>query len=65
MACFALRDLNLTKIESRPLRARPWEYLFYLEIAGSHEDTRVKSAIANLAETTNFIKVLGSYRPTP
>lgn len=65
MACFALRDLNLTKIESRPLRARPWEYLFYLDIAGSHDDTRVKSAIANLAEITNFLKVLGSYRPTP
>jgi prephenate dehydratase len=65
MACFALRDLNLTKIESRPLRSRPWEYLFYLDISGSHDDIRVKSAIANLAEMTNFLKVLGSYRPTP
>jgi prephenate dehydratase len=65
MACFALRDLNLTKIESRPLRAKPWEYLFYLDITGSHDDTRVKSAMANLGEMTNFLKVLGSYRPTP
>lgn len=65
MACFALRDLSLTKIESRPLRARPWEYLFYLDIAGAQDDQRVKNALANLAEATNFLKVLGSYRPTP
>lgn len=64
MACFALRDLNLTKIESRPLRARPWEYLFYLDIVGAPKEPRVKHALANLAETTSFLKVLGSYRPT-
>ncbi len=65
MACFALRDLNLTKIESRPLRARPWEYLFYLDIAGSQHEPSLKRALANLSEITNFLKVLGSYRPTP
>lgn len=65
MACFALRDLNLTKIESRPLRARPWEYLFYVDIIGSHDDPRVNSALANLSEITSFLKLLGSYRPTP
>ena len=65
MACFALRDLNLTKIESRPLRARPWEYLFYLDVGGSPDQKLLKSALANLAEITSFLKVLGSYRPTP
>ena len=65
MACFALRDLNLTKIESRPLRARPWEYLFYLDIGGAASDDRVQRALGNLAELTTFLKVLGSYRPTP
>lgn len=65
MACFALRDLNLSKIESRPLRSRPWEYLFYLDISGSQQDARVRSALGNLGEMTNFLKVLGSYRPTP
>lgn len=65
MACFALRDLNLTKIESRPLRERPWEYLFYLDIGGSQNDTRLASALANLGEMTSFLKVLGSYQPTP
>jgi len=57
--------LNLTKIESRPLRARPWEYLFYLDIAGSEQDPSLQRALANLGEITNFLKVLGTYRPTP
>ncbi len=65
LACFALRDLNLTKIESRPLRARPWEYLFYLDILGAEHDKRVTSALNHLKEMTSFLKVLGSYRPTP
>jgi len=65
MACFALRDLNLTKVESRPLRGKPWEYLFYVDLIGSTEDQPVKNALANLAELTQFLKILGSYRPTP
>lgn len=65
MACFALRDLNLTKIESRPLRSRPWEYLFYLDISGWEREERVQSALANLSEMTSFLRVLGSYQPTP
>ncbi len=65
MACFALRDLNLTKIESRPLRARPWEYLFYVDVVGCQEDDVLSRAIENLKESTSFFKVLGSYRPTP
>ncbi len=64
MACFALRDLNLTKIESRPLRARPWEYLFYVDVLGSQDDQALSRALENLKETTTFFKVLGSYRPT-
>lgn len=65
MACFALRDLNLTKIESRPLRGKPWEYLFYVDLLGRDTDAGVKNALANLAEITEFVKVLGSYQPTP
>jgi len=64
MACFALRDLNLTKIESRPLPGRPWEYLFYVDFLGYHKDKVVQKALAHLAETTQFSKLLGSYRPT-
>lgn len=64
MACFTLRDVNLTKLESRPLRGRPWEYLFYLDLSGHIEEPRVLKAIANLGEITSFLRVLGSYQPT-
>lgn len=65
MACFALRDLNLTKIESRPAAERPWEYLFYVDIVGAQMDTKVDRALDHLREITTFFKVLGSYQPTP
>jgi prephenate dehydratase len=65
MACLALRDLNLTKIESRPLRGKPWEYLFYVDFWGSTTDQPVKNALSNLAELTDYLKVLGCYQPTP
>lgn len=65
LACFALRNISLTKIESRPLKGRPWEYLFYLDLIGSRNSDPVKKALMNLAELTEWLKVLGSYRPTP
>lgn len=65
LGCFALRDITLTKIESRPLRGKPWEYLFYVDFLGAASDTPVKNALANLAELSEFLKILGSYRPTP
>ncbi len=65
LACFALRDLSLTKIESRPLREKPWEYLFYVDLIGAQGDAAVESALGNLQEMTSFFKVLGSYQPTP
>ena len=64
MACFALRDLNMTKIESRPIREKPWEYLFYVDITGSQYDERVRRALVHLQEMTSYLKVLGSYKPT-
>jgi len=65
LACFSLRDLNLTKIESRPLRGKPWEYFFYVDFLGSAEDEIVRNALTNLKECTEFLKLLGSYYPTP
>ncbi|MGC2660061.1 MAG: prephenate dehydratase [Bryobacteraceae bacterium] len=62
MACFALRDLNLTKIESRPLRGKPWEYLFYIDIQGHKEDEAIQNALRHLGEITQIVKVLGSYQ---
>ena len=61
MSAFALRDLSLTKIESRPLRGKPWEYLFYLDFLGREDEPRVKKAIGHLGELADFLRVLGSY----
>ncbi|CAL6332885.1 unnamed protein product [Bathycoccus prasinos] len=65
LACFALRDINLTKIESRPLKtARRWrkfQYLFYVDFEASMAEERAKNALRNLQEQTSFLRVLGSY----
>jgi prephenate dehydratase len=61
MSAFALRDLNLTKIESRPLRGKPWEYLFYLDFNGREEEPQVQNALRHLGELADFLRVLGSY----
>jgi len=61
LSAFALRDLSLTKIESRPLRGKPWEYLFYLDFLGRENDARVQNALGHLGELADFLKVLGSY----
>jgi len=62
LSALALRDLNLVKIESRPLRGKPWEYLFYLDLLGRSDDEAVKNALAHLGELADFLRVLGSYR---
>lgn len=62
LSAFALRDISLAKIESRPLRGRPWEYLFYLDLLGSVEEERVKRALGHLEELADLLRVLGCYR---
>ncbi len=62
LSALALRDLSLTKIESRPLRGKPWEYLFYIDLIGRAEDTPVKNALSHLGEVCDFLRVLGTYR---
>ncbi len=59
---FATRGINLTKLESRPRRARPWNYVFYADLEGSMEDPRVREAVGALVTTAGFVKVFGSYR---
>ena len=61
ISAFALRDLNLTKIESRPLRGKPWEYLFYLDFLGRADSPAALNALNHLGETADFVRVLGCY----
>jgi prephenate dehydratase len=61
MSTLALRDIDLAKIESRPLVGKPWEYLFYIDFYGSTGDPNVKHALDNLQEYAITLRVLGSY----
>lgn len=61
LSAFALRDLNLNKIESRPLRGKPWEYMFYVDFEGREEDPVTQKALGHLAELADFMRVLGTY----
>jgi prephenate dehydratase len=61
LSAFALRDLNLCKIESRPLRGKPWEYLFYLDFIGQVDDPVCRNALGHLRELADLLRVLGCY----
>ncbi|MEM2320757.1 MAG: prephenate dehydratase [Candidatus Bathyarchaeia archaeon] len=62
---FALRGINLTKIESRPTKQRPWEYNFYLDFEGHRTETRCIEALEGLKANALFVKILGSYPKAP
>lgn len=57
----AQRGINMTKIESRPRRNRPWHYLFYVDFEGHQEDEPVREALLGILRHASFLKVLGSY----
>jgi prephenate dehydratase len=58
---FANRHINLTKLESRPRRNRPWQYVFYLDFEGHWQDPATGAAIVALLNRAVFVKLLGSY----
>src|SRR6187549_3315160 len=62
LSVFALRDINLTKLESRPMRGRPWEYLFYVELDARRDDLGCARAFTHLAEFAKWTRILGSYK---
>jgi chorismate mutase/prephenate dehydratase len=61
LGAFAQRGLNMTKIESRPSRRAPWEYVFFVDIDGHEHDLDVAAALAEVRAACESVKVLGSY----
>ena len=61
LAAFSLRNINLTKLESRPMASRKWEYLFYMDLKASPDDPVTQKALAHLGEIAPMLRVLGSY----
>ena len=61
LSVFALRDISLSKIESRPMRGTPWEYVFYADLLCG-DDIVARNALRHLAESASPVKVLGVYR---
>lgn len=62
LSVFALRDINLTKLESRPIRGTPWEYLFYVDIDARRDDLSCARALTQLGEFAKWVRVLGTYK---
>ena len=58
---FSKREINLSKIESRPMKKKAWEYIFFLDIEGHIDDEPITAAVAELKDYCQFLKVLGSY----
>lgn len=61
LAGFALREIDLTKLESRPIRGRPWEYLFYVDVGVPRHSLECARALTHLGEFSRWVRVLGSY----
>lgn len=59
---FAKRNINLTKIESRPRLNKPWQYLFYLDFEGHSQDPKTEAALMGVLRQASFVKLLGSYQ---
>jgi chorismate mutase/prephenate dehydratase len=58
---FARSRINLSKIESRPIKNKPWQYLFFLDLRGHRDQAPIKRAIESLEKNCSFLKILGSY----
>jgi prephenate dehydratase len=61
LSVFALRDIDLVKIESRPIPHKPFEYFFYVDLKGSLTDKKIKNAINHLSEISHEVRIFGTY----
>jgi arogenate/prephenate dehydratase len=61
LSVFAMRDINLTKLESRPIAGRPWEYMFYVDLTIARQAPECTRALMHLAEMARWVRTLGSY----
>jgi prephenate dehydratase len=61
LGAFAKRNINLTKLESRPTKDKPWEYLFYVDFEGHVDDGNCAEALDEIKDYTSLLKILGSY----
>ena len=61
LGAFALVDIDLSKIESRPIEGRPWEYAFYIDVIGKATEEPLSRALDNLKSMAELVKILGSY----
>jgi prephenate dehydratase len=65
LGAFARNQVNLTKLESRPMRSKPWQYWFFVDFEGHAEDPPCERALTELLRTASMVKLLGSYPAAP
>lgn len=61
MKIFAENNINLVKLESRPIHGKPWEYMFYADVEADVEAETFTPILNRMIERTDFLKILGSY----